>query len=245
MKKLLHFIEKLVGVYRWHPKIALRYLPVTKKINSLFSDSVSILEVGSANLGIAPYIRQSVVGLDLKFEKPLFEQLIAVYGSVLSIPFVDNSFGVVVSLDMLEHIAPANREKAIYEMLRVTTKLLCLGVPVGEVAHLQDEELRADYQKKRGASFHFLDEQVEYGVPMKQEIMSYVEKAANDLGKSVKISCEGNINLTLRKWLMTGWISNNIIANLFFRKILLLFIPIMLTKNQEPTYRQLFFVTIG
>src|SRR3989344_3708650 len=28
IRNLLHFTEKLLGVYRWHPKIALRYLPI-------------------------------------------------------------------------------------------------------------------------------------------------------------------------------------------------------------------------
>lgn len=244
MRKLLHTIEKILGIYRWHPKIALRYLPVVEEIKKLGSGA-QILEIGSAGLGIAPYLRQQVIGLDIEFSPPFHPLLVPVSGTGTTIPFAPNSFDAVISIDMLEHIPKIDREKVIAQMLRIGRKLICIGVPCGEAAQTQDEQLKMDYKKRHGRDFLFLTEQIEYGVPEKSEIIKLIQEKAQQLGKHISIRTQGNINLKLRKRLMQGWISTNPLTDIFFRKILLLFIPIMKQMNHEPTYRQLFFVTIG
>lgn len=245
MKNWWHIIEKFLGVYRWHPKIALRYLPVVSEINRLFPHaSPLVLEIGSGGLGITPYYKKPVVGVDLNFSPPLDSQLIPVRASAMDLPFADNSFEVVISLDMLEHISPKERPQAVKEMVRVARSLVCVGVPCGRLAHEQDEKLEKVYKKKHGVNFHFLSEQVEYGIPEKEEILTLLKQTGEQLDKRFLITTRGNINLSVRWWLMEGWISKNFIVNIFFRKILLLFLPILLRLNQPPTYRQLFIGTI-
>lgn len=243
MKKLLHYVEKLLGIYRVHPKIALRYLPLVSEINKL-SYPASILEVGSGGIGIAPYIKKSVVGVDLVFPKPVHEKLIPVSANALDLPFVANSFDVVLSTDMLEHIDPQNRSIAISEMLRVAKKLVLIGVPTGYLAHMQDEALKEIYVKKHGKGFNFLEEQTEYGLPTKEVMQTMIEDGAKALHKKISLRYYGNINLRLRFFLMQGWISKNLLINIFFRKLLLFFIPLMMRMNQEPTYRTIFTVKI-
>lgn len=244
MKKLWQLVERFLGIYHWHPKIALRYLPIVEKIAGAKLQAQSILEVGSGGLGIVPYIRRSVVGLDISFKLPIHPQLVPVKGFAESIPFADNSFATVVSLDTLEHIQPERRSQAISEMIRVAKKLVCIGMPCGELAEKQDQELKGLYESSRNKKFQFFDEQVEYGLPTKEWMIETLNQAAKKLGKTIYIKSEGNINLRLRTFLMWGWIANNFFINLFFRKILLLAVPLMRRLNQAPTYRQLFFVTI-
>ncbi len=41
---------------RWHPEVAIRYLPIVKQLKATSLSSGSMLEVGSGWLGIAPYL---------------------------------------------------------------------------------------------------------------------------------------------------------------------------------------------
>ena len=242
MKKWLHCVEKMIGVYRWHPKIALRYLPVVKKFKAYLPHDSSILEAGSGGLGIAPYLKRRVIGLDIAFSSPISSQLIPVKASVLNIPFVQQSFDGVLSLDMLEHINPVNRERAITELVRITKKILCIGVPCGKLSAQQDEYLEKIFLQNHEKTDLYLQEQVMYGLPEATEIENMIRVAAAKMRRKIILEICGNLNLATRQWLMKGWISRNPLTNLIFRKVFLLLIPYLLCKNQEPTYRKLFFV---
>lgn len=244
MKSLLHTVEKLLGFYRWHPTIALRYLPIVNFIRQLRFENEEILEVGSGGLGIAPYINTRVVGLDVSFYPPICQNLVPVKGSATRIPFTDDSFEVVVSSDMLEHLGQEDRVKAIYEMLRITGKLLCIGVPCGKEAQVQDEKLAQIYKSLHHKEFDFFNEHAFHGLPETMEIITLIEQAATMLRKPILITSRGTLSLRLREYLMRAWISENLFVNIWFRKVMLLAIPFMRRMNTTPTYRQLFFVTI-
>ena len=49
-------------------------------------------------------------------------------GSVLNMPFEDNSFDLVSSADMLEHLVQSDIPGAINELFRVTKKVSCIKV---------------------------------------------------------------------------------------------------------------------
>ncbi len=245
MKKLWQTCEKILGIYRWHPKIALRYLPVVKEIKKTFPSQCDILEIGSGGLGIAPYIKQKVTGLDTEFNPPIYQLLLPVKGYAQNIPFNDKSYAVVICLDVLEHIPSNDRAKIISECLRVANTLVCIGVPCGELAQKQDEEISANYKKRYSQVFTYLSEHLRNKLPAKEEIFNILKNEATKLGLHVDIKVTGNINLKLRKWLMKGWISDNWLINAFFRKILLLFIPLLRNMNAEPVYRQLFYIKIN
>lgn len=244
MKKLWHIIEKILGIYRWHPKIALRYLPIADLIKKSCYEPYSILEVGSAGLGITPYLKKRVVGIDLEFQQPIHPNLIPVKASALNLPFSNSSFDAVISSDMIEHIEPKNRENTIEEIIRVAKHLACIAVPSGELAQKQDEWLNKYYKAKHETKYKFLSEQVTYGLPQSEYISQIIHKAANKLKKTIILEEKGNINLKLRTYLMKGWISNNKLINLIFRKILILGIPFMRKMNSEPTYRKIFIIKI-
>ncbi len=245
MKKLLHFVEKIFGIYRWHPTIALRYIPIVDFINYQKLQNAEVLEVGSGGLGITPYIGRRVVGLDIDFTEPIHENLIPVKGTSIEIPFADNSFPVVVSTDMLEHLSKKNRTEAIFEMLRIARKVLCLGVPCGKEAQSQDENLSRIYKSIYHQEFDFFTEHSLHGLPEKAEIIALLHRSARKMGKSIHISSHGTLNLKVRLWLMHGWMSQNVLVNLIFRKGLLFAIPLMGHMNKSPTYRQMFFVTLS
>lgn len=240
------FWAKLSGLsffYRWHPEVALRYLPIVSEIKK-YPGTPKILEVGSGGLGIAPYLKKPVTGLDLEFEPPYHPMLHKVKGSVLKLPFADGSYDIVLAADMLEHLPKSKRQKAVSEMLRVARDKLFIAVPCGKEAFRQDEELDSEYQEKYHRRYHFLEEHLEgkidKGLPEEKEIYDTILSQAVSLKKKIEIKTFDNENLQLRKFLMRGWMSNNIFVNIFFRKILLLALPLLRRMNKKPVYRQIF-----
>lgn len=241
--------------YRWHPELALRYLPMVEEIQKLRptkarrlafrrADPISMLEIGSGGLGIAPYLKIPVTGVDVEFKPPFYPWLTRVIGKAEKLDFVDKSFDVVISSDMLEHLQPSKREKAIFEMMRVSKLGIIIGVPCGVEAAKHDEELRLQYIKIHKREFPFLKEQVEYGLPDITDIIRYINEAGKRLDRKIKLEVLGNENMTTRKFLMKGWMSSNFLMNVFFRKILLLFIPLFRLLERPPYYRNIFFAEI-
>lgn len=228
---------------RWHPEVALRYLPLVEEIKKLPPNS-AVLEVGSGGLGIAPYLKKKVDGLDIDFSPPYHHLLNRIKGSAVNLPFNNNSYDVVLSVDLLEHIKPQFRRKAIAEMLRVSKNKVLLAVPAGSESQKQDEKFDKFYQEKYGQRYRFLQEQVSYGLPDMEEIKLYLKESAPLLNKKIIINIIANENLKLREFLMKGWLSSNLLMNIFFRKILLLAIPLMSHLNHQPVYRIIFIVSI-
>ncbi len=223
------FLSRL-PFYRWHPEVAIRYLPIVSEI--LKNDYQTILEVGSGGLGITPYLGREVTGLDRHFDPPIHPLVKTKIGSALKIPFEDKSFDVVISVDMLEHLPSTQRKKAIAEILRVTKKEIILAVPTGQESLNQDQELAAFYKKINRNNYPFLTEHKSFGLPSKEEIKS-------QLGDNVIM--EQNEPLRLRSFLMRGWMTKNFITKLFYWKILLLAIPLFKLFDKKPYYRTIFY----
>ena len=229
--------------WRWHPKIALRYLPIVEEIKKI-NPPLNILEVGSGSLGISPYLGQNVTGVDVDFSGPTLPYLKQVIADASNLPFRDDEFEIVLSVDMLEHLSPSLRKKAIREMLRVGKKEVCLGVPSGREAEYQDKRLDQDYRRIFGKSYRFLSEQTNYGLPTESGITQMIREAAAGIGKTYDLRIEKNLNISVRYVLMKGWMTKNGIVDILFRKVFLLFIPLLKHCNWEPTYRKIFFVKL-
>ena len=256
--------------YRWHPQIAMRYLPAVEYIKrcqkrpglsgkgqALSILALSILEVGSGGLGIAPYLKMPVTGVDKEFEPPFHPLLKRVVGDATELTFPNDSFDVVISIDMLEHLPKQKRQVAVLEMLRVAKSLVVIGVPCGQEAGEHDRKIKMRLPRPRWPSgprnddnsnddkgFKFLDEQVEYGLPEEIDILHYIKASVKALRKQTQIKIEGNMNLKLREFLMRGWMSKNVLVNILFRKVFLLLIPVFRLLDKEPYYRKMFFVEI-
>ncbi len=239
-------ISRLTGFgyfYRWHPEVALRYLPIVDQIRKI-KDNINILDIGSGGLGIAPYIKRDVTGVDLKFSPPLHPRLKKITASATKLPFNNNTYDVVVSVDMLEHLIANDRLLAIDEMLRVVRKVIFIAVPCGDLSAKQDRELDKMYFDKYHSHYHFLKEQLSFGLPDSNDIKKSILLSAKKTHKKIRLTEEGNENLKLRWFLMKGFISDNIIINIFFRKLLLFALPFFQHLNSEPAYRKIFKVDL-
>lgn len=239
-------IARLTGFgyfYRWHPEVAIRYLPIVDQIRKI-KDNINILDVGSGGLGIAPYIKREVTGVDLEFLPPLHRSLKKVKASAMKLPFKNNSFDIVLSVDMLEHLNRNDRQLAIDEMFRVARKVIFIAVPCGNLSTKQDYELDKLYFAKYKSHYHFLQEQLSFGLPEAGDIKKSIIFSARKMHKKIRLKEEGNENLKLRWLLMKSFISDNIIINIFFRKLLLFALPLFRQMDSEPPYRKIFKVDL-
>ncbi len=231
---------------RWHPQLALRYLPIVQYIKKSGLVNSSILEVGSGSLGIGPYLNKLFTGVDINFSGPKWPQMQQVKASADKLPFANNQFDIVISVDTLEHIPPKIRMKVVNEIIRTAGNLAIIALPIGKNSQSQDRDLNLEYIHRYGKSFTFLTEHVTYGLPESQEVRTWIKKSAHKHHKKISIAQIGNRNLALRLWLMRGWMTKNKFVDIFFRKILLLFIPVLqLLDSRQPFYRQIFYVKIN
>lgn len=88
---------------------------------------IEVLEIGPGNNFVTNYLRNleiNVKTLDIKEEnKP------DVVGSVLALPFADNSFDTVLCAEVLEHLPFENFSNALAELKRVARKSIVLSLP--------------------------------------------------------------------------------------------------------------------
>lgn len=185
---------------------ALRYLPISDSILDGDIKAPKILEVGSGVKGITPYIPYKITGVDVSFNGKIAENLTPVCLSGASLPFSDNSFDYVISVDMLEHVPGNERNDVVKELLRVASKRVFLAVPCGELAEVHDKTLDEFYLQVKGARDRFLQEHVENGLPTKEDLEESFKAAAGKLGVRVNINITGNVNLKVRMFFMRFWI---------------------------------------
>jgi len=186
---------------------ALRYLPISARILKGDIKEPKILEVGSGVKGITPYIPFKITGVDVSFNGEIAENLTPICLSGASLPFSDNSYDYVVSVDMLEHVPESERPNVITELLRVASKRVFLAVPCGKLAEAHDKALDELYQQVNGERDRFLQEHVENGLPTKEDLETCFNDAAGKLGVRVNIQITGNVSLKVRTFFMRLWIT--------------------------------------
>src|SRR3989338_4898228 len=224
--------------HHWHPQLYLRYAPIVHYITKLNLAHPKILEVGSGSLGIGPYLNQPFTGIDVDFSGPNWPAMRQITASAANLPFADHSFDVVICTDTLEHIPPLFRQRVTIELLRVTKSDLILAFPAGDPAATQDQELDQLYRHRFGQPFPFLTEHLRYSLPDVDQVITWLKQA--------RITTFSAHNLKLRRWFMSGWMTRSVPVNVFFRKVLLLFLPLLRLLDQPPPhYRTYIFAKIN
>ncbi len=235
-----NFFDKFF--WRQHPEAALRYAPVVEEIKRLKLADSKILEVGSGSLGITPYLKRQVDGVDVDFTGPQSEFINKIKGSATQLPQRKNSYDVVISVDTLEHIEKKDREKAIFEMLRVAKKLAIIVVPTGKLSENQDKAFNDHWKNIFKDENQFLKEHVQNGLPTTEEILMTLDKSKRTLVKNAKIKSYPNLNLKVRSILMRTWITKNHLMYYLYLKGYLLLLPLLKLANFGNCYRRIFVI---
>lgn len=245
MKKLRQILKS------WKQKIvqdlsldeAFRYLAVINRASQQKIKWGSILEIGSGDMGISPYLKNhQVVGLDQSFsDKP--STLKKVVGSATNLSFTDNSFDTVLSVDCLEHIPHQLYSQVFAEMLRVAKKQVIISLPCGEAAHKLDKKLDRYYLNKFGQRHHFLEEHVVNGQINQFDIVNHIQHGLAINHKLGQISSWPVMNVFLRSFYMILGFQRAILFRVLYF-LLLIFLPLKRLFNSGDCYWRLFIVKI-
>jgi ubiquinone/menaquinone biosynthesis C-methylase UbiE len=86
-----------------------------------------VLEIGIGNGFVSKYLKNQKINiLTLDFDERLKPDI---SGSILNIPFADESFDTIASYELLEHLPYEDTQKALREIYRVTQKYTILSIP--------------------------------------------------------------------------------------------------------------------
>lgn len=147
------------------------------------NQEISICEVGSGSQGIGRYLTNlPFTGVDTDFSDYTEKTIVpainmkAVKADAKRLPFKNEEFDFVFSIDMVEHIQPKYREKVIHEILRISKKIAVIGFPCGKKA--LDFDLRL-YRYMRLLHLKipgWLEEHVSIPYPMEKEMPKTLHK---------------------------------------------------------------------
>lgn len=192
----------MLSKYLLPPDVYLRHCLVAKQIK----DMRRILDVGGS-LG------------ELKKLLPETEVITAdvvAGGSVVydgaNLPFRNNEFEAVVSVDTMEHISPSDRISWLNELFRVAKRKVIVVAPFRSAEHeVYENELITNYQKRGLEIPGYLLEHSEFGLPD----MDLVERIKKRY-KSAKIVFVGNVaddknNFTVHTFEVKNRIVNKIL----------------------------------
>ncbi len=185
--------------------IRIRYQPVKtylKQADPLNKDSV--LEVGSGSLGLTRYLKRKITGFDQEFLGDLSSFLQTQKGDATHLPFPNQSFDHVISVDLLEHLPPPKRPLAIWEMLRMARKGVVLVFPCSKESEEAEQCLVAWYKKRHEELPQWLTEHLSNGLPASDEILEIVSSFERTQEQKIKIVTFPNQNLKL--WFFCSWL---------------------------------------
>jgi len=197
-----------------------------------------VTDVGSGSVGIAPYLRRPITGVDANMGKAVHPLLTPVDSSVLETPFADRSRPCVISVDMLEHLPPNLRQQAVDELVRIAGRLLVLAVPSGPAAEAHDREAADAFRAARAADFRYLTEHVENGLPTPAQLKGYLRAAVEKLGREATITLVPNANLRMRAFITRRWVRRAMIDKAAWVALTWLS-PLLARVNWGVTYRQI------
>ena len=140
------------------------------KTVSLFIDDAEdrVLDVGGGVKGLDRFIENQVTVTNLNAGD--------VIADGRNLPFTNNQFDIVTSIDVLEHIPKKDRQKFIDELLRVAHKKVILSTPLGSDVHNKAERKLLAYLEDKDSDSDYLREHIKNGLPTREELEEYFPK---------------------------------------------------------------------
>jgi ubiquinone/menaquinone biosynthesis C-methylase UbiE len=194
-------IRKFIYRFGWDTRR--RNVDIARVLKPLLAKTPNLLDVGCGEFGLAGVVYPAqVIGLDIinkSYETA--ENLKFVSGSVLALPFSDQSFPVVASLDMIEHLPADLREKAVDELFRIAYDAVVIGFPFGENAQSIDRQFKQELNDASQPEPEWLTEHLENQYPDLQATLAMIERIAAKRQKKVETAVYYSENLKVTRLL--------------------------------------------
>jgi hypothetical protein len=221
----------------WVPEIALRYLPVVESICAEPSRGL-ILEVGVNGSGLTTYLRRPVIGVDCVMGIERAPLVTSVLAKGQALPFQSGTFDSTVCMDTLEHVECSDRYRFLRELIRVTTRRVYIGCPMGHQSEREDHALQQYYQAQNGEPLPFLEEHIAHGLPRLDIVLAELEGIAQESRRPMRIHCEPNLNVWVHRILLHLWMRTDRVSYVVHRLAIAL-VHVRRWLNAGPCYRQI------
>jgi hypothetical protein len=151
----------------------MRHRGVANLLKKYCPPSAKILDVGGEVSYSSNHIGRFVNGHTITTANVRPESDVKFTGKVL--PFEDDSFDAVISIDTVEHVPPEQRHSWLRELTRVSRKLVVLAGPVASDFNCEADKYLSDLYEQLHGKPHQLAEHVIYGRPTVDEIAEWDE----------------------------------------------------------------------
>jgi len=170
-----------------------RYLITARIIKQIMGSTkqIKVLDVGGKKGLLREFgIESTIIDMEAGEGKDY------VQGDALNMPFKDESYDIVVSCDVLEHISRNDRKQFVSEMLRVAKGFVILCAPFDR-PRIAEAEIEANefYKKITNKDHRWLVEHISNGLPSTVEL----EKLLSDK----KVFFKSFNHLSIQTWLLT------------------------------------------
>ncbi|MEX2028045.1 MAG: methyltransferase domain-containing protein [Candidatus Curtissbacteria bacterium] len=156
-----------------------------RKIGSLIKNGETVLDVGGAANHLSQFTNASkIVTANLA---GMENSDVVISGDKL--PFKNNSFDVVCSIDVLEHLQKRQRAGFIKELARVARRRVILSFPIQTLLHEAYERQTQIWLESRHKDVSYLKEHIKFGLPEKDEIKTITK------GQKTAMIYSGNVNI--------------------------------------------------
>ncbi len=223
---------------------ALRYATVIELLADRYRPSLQVLEVGAGSAGITEFLLHPVTGVDAAFERtsergtPLLERI---PGTADALPLADESFDLVLCLEMLEHVAPEAREDCLAEMLRVLRPggRMIVTFPADETAMRLDSWLNESYRRKSGCEHPWSAEHLRHGLPRSEEVRATLARllVAGGTVEARRHQWAGSFRLVHGLYTARRWSKLTRPLGLHTRPAARLLFTLCRNLHREPAYR--------
>lgn len=227
---------------RGYPDWAMRYVPIVTRLSRNDLLRSLILEIGANENGLARFVSQRVVAVDVNIDHlracRASQNVAPVCADIGALPFADDTFAVVAAVDTLEHLPADARENACAEIVRVLqpSGSAAVAFPAGEAARRAEASVREAYRAYTGETLKWFEEHDEVGLPNPEAIRRTFEER-RDGAHRVAMTRNGTLWIWRWSWrvMMCGWPG---FANAAFQAALRAVTPFLCRIHVGPCYRR-------
>ena len=148
------------------------------------NECFSILEIGAnEHKNLEKFLpNEKIRYLDINLPEALKDDPKYILADATNMPQInDNSFDIVIALDVFEHIPKDLRKKFLKEIQRVSKKMFILAGPFDETG-VNEAEIRVNqyYKTKFGEDYIWLKEHIENGLPNLNKTVNFLNSTHNN-----------------------------------------------------------------